>query len=68
MTETGSAAQHVVESVLDLGEGRTLRVYDAGEPPDRGLDPLTVVWHHGTPNIGAPPRPSSTTSGWLPLL
>ncbi|NUT40258.1 MAG: alpha/beta fold hydrolase [Thermoactinospora sp.] len=36
---------------LDLGEGRILHVYDTrtGEIP--------VFWHHGTPNIGAPPRP-----------
>ncbi|KQR17456.1 alpha/beta fold hydrolase [Cellulomonas sp. Leaf334] len=34
-------------------DGRTLRTYDV--PVD---DPvLTVVWHHGTPNVGTPPEP-----------
>jgi len=34
-------------------DGRTLRAYDV--PVD---DPvLTVVWHHGTPNVGTPPEP-----------
>ena len=37
---------------VDLGDGRTLHVYDTG-----GDDRLAVVWHHGTPNIGAPPEP-----------
>jgi pimeloyl-ACP methyl ester carboxylesterase len=35
---------------LTLNDGRTLRVYDEG-----GGRP--VFWHHGTPNIGAPPEP-----------
>ena len=37
---------------LDLGGGRTLHVYDAG-----GAGDLVVIWHHGSPNIGAPPAP-----------
>jgi pimeloyl-ACP methyl ester carboxylesterase len=37
---------------VDLGEGRRLHAYDTG-----GDDRLAVVWHHGTPNIGAPPAP-----------
>jgi pimeloyl-ACP methyl ester carboxylesterase len=37
---------------VDLGQGRTLHAYDTG-----GDDRLAVVWHHGTPNIGAPPAP-----------
>ena len=36
-----------------LPDGRTLHAYDAGGPPDA----LAVCWHHGTPNIGAPPVP-----------
>lgn len=32
--------------------GRVVHAYDTGEEGD-----LVVVWHHGTPNIGAPPRP-----------
>jgi pimeloyl-ACP methyl ester carboxylesterase len=42
----------VTETDLDLGDGRTLHVYDTG-----GDGRLTVVWHHGTPNIGTPPAP-----------
>jgi pimeloyl-ACP methyl ester carboxylesterase len=34
--------------------GRTLHVYDT-DPEKDGR--LTVVWHHGTPNVGAPPEP-----------
>ena len=40
---------------LELGDGRTLHVYDGGGD-DRG-DALAVFWHHGTPNLGAPPGP-----------
>lgn len=43
---------HVTETDLTLGDGRVLHVYDTG-----GGDRLPVVWHHGTPNIGAPPVP-----------
>lgn len=35
-----------------LPDGRMLHAYDAG-----GDATLTVVWHHGTPNIGTPPEP-----------
>jgi pimeloyl-ACP methyl ester carboxylesterase len=44
----------VTETDLDAGDGRRLHVYDTG-----AYDPgrLAVFWHHGTPNIGAPPRP-----------
>ena len=45
---------HVREIDLALSAGRTLHVYDAG-PDDSGR--LAVFWHHGTPNIGAPPAP-----------
>ncbi|HEX6445562.1 MAG TPA: alpha/beta fold hydrolase [Streptosporangiales bacterium] len=44
----------VVESDLTLDDGRILHVYDTGD--DTG-DRLAVFWHHGTPNIGSPPRP-----------
>jgi pimeloyl-ACP methyl ester carboxylesterase len=37
---------------VDLGEGRRLHAYDTGDD-----DRFAVVWHHGTPNIGAPPKP-----------
>ena len=35
-----------------LPDGGTLHAYSAGP-----ADGLPVVWHHGTPNIGSPPRP-----------
>jgi pimeloyl-ACP methyl ester carboxylesterase len=44
----------VNESDLRLADGRTLHVYDT-HPGDDGR--LPVVWHHGTPNLGAPPAP-----------
>lgn len=34
-----------------MGDGRTLHVYDTGGGG------LPVLWHHGTPNTGAPPQP-----------
>ncbi|GAA4587658.1 alpha/beta hydrolase [Planotetraspora phitsanulokensis] len=43
------------ETDLELGDGRTLHVYDTG--PDDADGSLAVFWHHGTPNIGAPPEP-----------
>src|ERR687893_113074 len=45
----------VRESYLELGDGRMLRVYDTGA--DGATGRLTVFWHHGTPNVGAPPEP-----------
>ncbi|MFG3347018.1 alpha/beta fold hydrolase [Streptomyces sp. NPDC048018] len=39
------------ETDLALADGRSLHVYDSG-----GDGPV-VLWHHGTPNIGTPPRP-----------
>jgi pimeloyl-ACP methyl ester carboxylesterase len=41
----------VAELDIETGDGRTLHAYD------RGGGDLTVMWHHGTPNIGAPPQP-----------
>lgn len=43
------------EADLGLGDGRVLHVYDTGG--DDADSRLTVVWHHGTPNLGAPPEP-----------
>jgi pimeloyl-ACP methyl ester carboxylesterase len=40
---------------VELPDGRTLHGYDTGEGARD--DRLTVVWHHGTPNIGTPPEP-----------
>jgi pimeloyl-ACP methyl ester carboxylesterase len=45
----------VTETDLQLSDGRTLHVYDTGTDDAEGS--LTVFWHHGTPNIGAPPEP-----------
>jgi len=45
----------VTETDLKLAGGRTLHVYDTGGDNVDGQ--LTVFWHHGTPNIGAPPEP-----------
>ena len=45
----------VIESDLTLGDGRTLHVYDTG--PDVPGASVVVIWHHGTPNLGAPPGP-----------
>jgi pimeloyl-ACP methyl ester carboxylesterase len=44
----------MIERDLELRDGRTLHVYDTGA--DEG-GRLPVVWHHGTPNVGAPPEP-----------
>jgi pimeloyl-ACP methyl ester carboxylesterase len=41
----------VAVSDLNLGGGRVLRAYDTGPGGD------VVFWHHGTPNLGAPPEP-----------
>ena len=45
----------MTETNLELGDGRTLHVYDTGANDTDGR--LAVFWHHGTPNIGAPPEP-----------
>ncbi|MFK4083453.1 alpha/beta fold hydrolase [Kribbella sp. NPDC020789] len=41
----------MIETNLQLPDGRTLHVYDAGTPG------VPVIWNHGTPNLGAPPEP-----------
>ena len=41
------------ERDLELSDGRRLHIYDAGLAGAR----LTIVWHHGTPNLGEPPEP-----------
>jgi len=42
----------VRELDVALPDGRTLHAYDTGSG-----DGVAVCWHHGTPNIGAPPAP-----------
>lgn len=44
-----------METDLELSDARTLHVYDTAT--DAADDRLAVFWHHGTPNIGAPPEP-----------
>jgi pimeloyl-ACP methyl ester carboxylesterase len=44
----------MIEQDLELRDGRTLHVYDTGVGEGGRLP---VVWHHGTPNVGAPPEP-----------
>jgi len=49
------ARRVVTPTDLVLGDGRTLHAYDAlADGVDAGL---AVFWHHGTPNLGAPPEP-----------
>ncbi|MGQ4513213.1 alpha/beta fold hydrolase [Streptomyces sp. DW26H14] len=52
------------ETDLPLPDGGVLHIYDSGD--DGHADaaggsgprlPLPVLWHHGTPNTGTPPRP-----------
>jgi pimeloyl-ACP methyl ester carboxylesterase len=45
----------VTETDLELSEGRAQHIYDTGA--DDADSRLAVFWHHGTPNIGAPPQP-----------
>jgi pimeloyl-ACP methyl ester carboxylesterase len=45
----------VRQTDLELGDGRTLHAYDTGADDADGR--LAVFWHHGSPNIGAPPEP-----------
>ena len=45
----------VTETDLKLADGHTLHAYDTGA--DGAAGRLAVFWHHGSPNIGAPPEP-----------
>jgi pimeloyl-ACP methyl ester carboxylesterase len=53
----------VRELDVALAGGRTLHAYDTGT--HARTYGLTVVWHHGTPNIGLPPKPLFATSDRL---
>jgi pimeloyl-ACP methyl ester carboxylesterase len=53
----------IEELDLQLSDGRTLHAYDTG--PSTSDERLTVVWHHGTPNIGLPPEPLFPVSNRL---
>jgi pimeloyl-ACP methyl ester carboxylesterase len=50
------------ETDLRLADGRTLHVYDTAPGDDRRLP---VFWHHGTPNLGTPPKPLFEAGEWL---
>jgi pimeloyl-ACP methyl ester carboxylesterase len=52
----------VIERDLKLRDGRTLHVYDTGAG---GGVRFSVFWHHGTPNVGAPPMPLFSASARL---
>ena len=43
------------ETDLKLSDGRALHAYDTAADGADGR--LAVFWHHGSPNIGAPPEP-----------
>lgn len=49
----------ISETDVKLADGRTLHAYDTGADPSTASAEtrLTVVYHHGTPNIGEPPAP-----------
>ncbi|GGJ52463.1 alpha/beta fold hydrolase [Deinococcus roseus] len=51
---TPTPGQPGIETDLHLPDGRTLHVYDT---PSADQNNLTVIWHHGTPNLGRPPVP-----------
>jgi pimeloyl-ACP methyl ester carboxylesterase len=53
----------VTETDLELGDGRTLHAYHTCAHDAAGR--LTVFWHHGSPNIGAPPEPLFSTADRL---
>ena len=40
---------------VKLADGRVLRTYDTGEP--HAPEPMTLLWHHGSPQTGAPLEP-----------
>jgi pimeloyl-ACP methyl ester carboxylesterase len=48
---TTEAAPQATRHDIRLGDGRTLRAYDTGGSG------LAVLWHHGSPQSGAPPVP-----------
>ncbi|MFC7549294.1 alpha/beta fold hydrolase [Plantactinospora sp. GCM10030261] len=52
----------MIETDITVEDGHRLHVYDTGAGPDRRL---AVFWHHGTPNIGAPPEPLFATAADL---
>lgn len=56
MAATGrQTGVEVTETDVQLSDGRTLHVYETAAADASGR--LPVFWHHGTPNLGAPPEP-----------
>ena len=55
--ELGIALEESIMLEVDVtaADGRVLHAYDVG--PTGSADELVVLWHAGTPNIGAPPEP-----------
>lgn len=49
------------ERDVRLADGRWLHVHDTGRPA--GSDGLTLVWHHGSPQTGAPLEPLLAAAG-----
>ena len=49
----------MTEIDLVAPDGRRLHAYSVGDGPQ------TVMWHHGTPNVGAPPAPLFGAAGKL---
>jgi pimeloyl-ACP methyl ester carboxylesterase len=45
----------MIEIDFLTADGRSLHAYDVGSTGH--TDELVVLWHHGTPNTGAPPEP-----------
>jgi pimeloyl-ACP methyl ester carboxylesterase len=54
----------MIERDIPADDGRTLHVYDAAADESGRLP---VVWHHGTPNLGAPPEPLFSAADRLGL-
>src|SRR5215203_2729022 len=53
---TGALKEAAVrEFDVEADDDRILHAYDVG--PTGRDDELVLLWHHGTPNIGAPPEP-----------
>jgi pimeloyl-ACP methyl ester carboxylesterase len=47
--------EQILQTDITLDDGRVLHAYDTASSPADTRTP--VFWHHGTPNIGAPPAP-----------
>ncbi|MFI6692003.1 alpha/beta fold hydrolase [Streptomyces sp. NPDC050433] len=53
----------VIEQDVKLSDGRTLRTYDSQGAKARDTeDGPTIVWHHGSPQTGAPLEPLLTAA------